>query len=115
MFDQRLILLPFLITDVLASTAEIRITSVSFQLHRPDDGDTTSETSVNVYQTTRRNIPEDSHLHTRRRENLKSHLLIYCLCRLSVPFYGFNPQPSGLLMSPFVPLFSEVASAVDLL
>jgi hypothetical protein len=35
----------------------------------------TSETSVNFYQTTRRNNPEDSHLHTRRRENLKSHLV----------------------------------------
>jgi hypothetical protein len=34
----------------------------------------TSETSVNFYQTTRRNNPEDSHLHTRRRENIKSHL-----------------------------------------
>jgi hypothetical protein len=33
----------------------------------------TSETSVNFYQTTRRYNPEDSHLHTRRRENLKSH------------------------------------------
>jgi hypothetical protein len=33
----------------------------------------TSETSVNFYQTTRRNNPEDSHLHTRRRVNLKSH------------------------------------------
>jgi hypothetical protein len=34
----------------------------------------TSETSVNFYQTTRHNTPEDgSHLHTRRRENLKSH------------------------------------------
>jgi hypothetical protein len=32
----------------------------------------TSETSVNFYQTTRRNIPEDSHLHNRRRKNLKS-------------------------------------------
>jgi hypothetical protein len=32
----------------------------------------TSETSVNFYQTTRRNIPEDRHAHTRRRENLKS-------------------------------------------
>jgi uncharacterized membrane protein YGL010W len=32
-----------------------------------------SETSVNLYQTTRLNIPEDSHLHTRLRENLKSH------------------------------------------
>jgi hypothetical protein len=33
----------------------------------------TSETSVNFYQTTRRNNPEDSHLHTRSRENLKSY------------------------------------------
>jgi hypothetical protein len=32
----------------------------------------TSETSGNFYQTTRRNNPEDSHLHTRRRKNLKS-------------------------------------------
>jgi hypothetical protein len=28
-----------------------------------------SEMSVNFYQTTWRNIPEDSHLHTRRCEN----------------------------------------------
>jgi hypothetical protein len=34
----------------------------------------TSETSVSVYQTTRRNNPEDSRLHTRRHENLKSHM-----------------------------------------
>jgi hypothetical protein len=33
----------------------------------------TSEGSVNFFQTTRRNNPEDSHLHYRRRENLKSH------------------------------------------
>jgi hypothetical protein len=33
----------------------------------------TSEMSVNFYQTTRRNNPQDSHLYTRRRENLKSH------------------------------------------
>jgi hypothetical protein len=33
---------------------------------------TTSETSVNFYQTTRPYNPEDSHLHTHRRENLKS-------------------------------------------
>jgi hypothetical protein len=33
----------------------------------------TSETSVNFYQTLRRNNPEDSNLHNRRRENLKSH------------------------------------------
>jgi hypothetical protein len=31
-----------------------------------------SETSVNLNQTTRSNNPEDSHLQTRRHENLKS-------------------------------------------
>jgi hypothetical protein len=34
----------------------------------------TSETLVNVYQTTRRYNPEDSHLRTHRRENLKSYI-----------------------------------------
>jgi hypothetical protein len=34
----------------------------------------TSETSVNTNLTTRPNIPEDSKLHTRRRENLKSRI-----------------------------------------
>jgi hypothetical protein len=34
-----------------------------------------SETSVNFCQATRRNNPEDSHLHTCRREKLKSHEL----------------------------------------
>jgi hypothetical protein len=33
----------------------------------------TSETSVNFYQTTQRYNPEDSHLRTHRRENLKSY------------------------------------------
>jgi hypothetical protein len=33
----------------------------------------TSETFVNFYQTTRRYNPEVSHLHTHRRENLKSY------------------------------------------
>jgi hypothetical protein len=32
----------------------------------------TSEMSVNFYQTTWPDIPEDSHLHTHRHENLKS-------------------------------------------
>jgi hypothetical protein len=33
----------------------------------------TSETLVNFYQTTRHYNPEDSRLHTHRRENLKSY------------------------------------------
>jgi hypothetical protein len=40
---------------------------------RAIEAETTSEILVNFYQTTRCNNPEDSHLHTRRRENLKSH------------------------------------------
>jgi hypothetical protein len=34
----------------------------------------TSEMLLNLYQTTRRNVPQDDHLHTRRRENLNSHI-----------------------------------------
>jgi hypothetical protein len=34
----------------------------------------TSETLVNFYQTTRYYNPEDSHLHTHLRDNLKSYL-----------------------------------------
>jgi hypothetical protein len=37
----------------------------------------TSETLVKFYQTTRRYNPERSHLHSRRRENLKSYLRVY--------------------------------------
>jgi hypothetical protein len=36
----------------------------------------TSETLVNFYQTTRRYNPEDSHLRTHRRENLKPYRVI---------------------------------------
>jgi hypothetical protein len=49
----------------------------------------TSERSVNFYQTTRRNNPEDSHLYTRRRENLKSkNVLLY--------YYSFGHKFSEL-------------------
>jgi hypothetical protein len=36
----------------------------------------TSEKSVDFYETIPRSIPEGYHLHTRRRENLKSRLII---------------------------------------
>jgi hypothetical protein len=40
----------------------------------------TSETSANIYQTTRRNIVEDSHLHTRRRESPASSVVLLIGC-----------------------------------
>jgi hypothetical protein len=42
----------------------------------------TSETLVNFYQTTRRYNPEDSNLHTHRRENLKSYFAEVLLGKL---------------------------------
>jgi hypothetical protein len=49
-----------------------------------------SETSVNFYQTTGRNNPEDSRLHNRRRENLKSHIInnIFTLLTVSQDYYA---------------------------
>jgi hypothetical protein len=44
-----------------------------------------SETSVNFNVTTRRYIPEDSKLHTCRREKLKSYIVYYW-------FYSWNPH-----------------------
>jgi hypothetical protein len=41
-------------------------------LQQQGEAASTSELSVNFYQTTRCKNPEDGHLHTRRRENLKS-------------------------------------------
>jgi hypothetical protein len=51
------------VSEVLAAS----ITALMMEAAR------TSETLVNVYQTTRRYNPEDSHLRTHRRENLKSY------------------------------------------
>jgi hypothetical protein len=50
---------------------------LTFQLRAPmNEAAGTSETSVNIYQTTRLNIPEDSYLDSRRRENLKFHIIM---------------------------------------
>jgi hypothetical protein len=51
----------------------------------------TSETSVNFYHTTQRNNPEDSHLYTRRRKNLKFHLtyIYWFWSFVSSPQYAF--------------------------
>jgi hypothetical protein len=61
----------------------------------------TSETLVKFYQTTRRYNPEDSHLRTHRRENLKSyqhgsvHFMKSCDSAMSLVFVilGDNDLP----------------------
>jgi hypothetical protein len=66
-------------------TAPFHILSNSLFINQPIEDDclgccalmmepvSTFETTANFYETTRRNIPEDSHLPARSRENLKSH------------------------------------------
>jgi hypothetical protein len=62
--------------DVVPCSLVLILTDVSEELliTLMMEADSTSETSVNVDQTARCYILEDSHLHTRHRENLKSHL-----------------------------------------
>jgi hypothetical protein len=48
-----------------------------------------SETSVFIYQTTRCNIPQDSHLHTRHRKNLKISRCKITLILLYEEFYSY--------------------------
>jgi hypothetical protein len=54
--------------DVLEVLAASTIRAIALMV----EAGGTSETSVNLYQSKRHNNPEDSHLHTRCRENLKS-------------------------------------------
>jgi hypothetical protein len=51
-----------------------------------------SETSVNFYQTTWRNNPEDCHIHTRLRENLKSHQGFIVIQPVRNVFLSWNPN-----------------------
>jgi hypothetical protein len=55
-----------------------------------------SETWVNIYQTTRRSIPDDCHLHSRRRENPKD----------TSKFPGFNLFPQTYFFYLFAVFFS---------
>jgi hypothetical protein len=62
----------------------------------------TSEPFVNFYQTTRSYNPEDSHLRTHRRENLKSYLVMSLFgsaliaTSVTVFTYLYNPRAYGL-------------------
>jgi hypothetical protein len=60
----------------------------------------TSETSVIVCQTTRRNNREDSHLHTRRRDNLKSPFPLLLGCSIHLR-YSSVVYALSILCNPF--------------
>jgi hypothetical protein len=56
--------------------------------------------------TTRQYIPEDSELHTRRRENLKSYMNIYCF--LFIPFYSLVNYASWNLEEKNISVKEEI-------
>jgi hypothetical protein len=58
----------------------------------------TSETSVDIQLRTQQYIPEDSELHTRSRENLKSHMNWFCS-------YFTNRQPRVRVSRTSSPFF----------
>jgi hypothetical protein len=62
-----------------------------------------SKISVNVYQTTRRHIPEDSTLHAHRCENLRSNMLLYQLSssRLLRPLASLFYPPGAFRVISF--------------
>jgi hypothetical protein len=70
----------------------------------------TSETSANFDVTTLCYIPEDSKLHTRRHENLKSHLIQRCSYLQQLRSYGSFRMYAGKQYQSrqFITLFCEV-------
>jgi hypothetical protein len=64
----------------------------------------TSDTSVDIDLRTRQYIPEDPELHTRRRENLKSHVS-KVICK------GYPLRELSLMIHPFA-IFTVVAGMV---
>jgi hypothetical protein len=61
------------VSDMLAASIIGAINTIFVLIALMMEAASTFETSVNFYQTTRFNNPEDRHLHARRRENLKSY------------------------------------------
>jgi archaellum biogenesis protein FlaJ (TadC family) len=67
----------------------------------------TSETSVNIYLITQQYIPQDSKLHTCRRENLKSHIVMDMhISSFIVPYFVHifmfcMPKASRFINIPF--------------
>jgi hypothetical protein len=70
------------VSEVLTGFIDLMMESVS-----------TSEISVSFSQSTRRNISENGHLHTRRHQNLRSHMYVsFFLLPLHPPLLPTKPQ-----------------------
>jgi hypothetical protein len=69
---------PSIIHSSAVNVKRIKVT-VFWSIALMMEAASTSETSVNFYQTTRRYNPEDGHLHTRRLEKLKSYYVVGCI------------------------------------
>jgi hypothetical protein len=69
------------------------------------DAESTSETTASFYEATRRNVRENSHLQTRRRENLKSHNHTDpCMITFYFYFENISEFMSQIPLSALVPL-----------
>jgi hypothetical protein len=60
-------------TEEISKIAVFRVASIIKAIALVTEAASTSETSVNLYRTTWRNIPEDSRFHIHRRQKLKPH------------------------------------------
>jgi hypothetical protein len=63
------------VSQKLMDISEVLAASIIKAIVHIMESVSTSETSVNFCETPRHNIPEHGHLYTRRRKNLKSHLV----------------------------------------
>jgi hypothetical protein len=99
--------------------SEVRTASIFTAIVMMMEAVRISETSVHFNVTTRRYIPEDSKLHTRCRENLKSHInfnvIILCYAFQVVSSFMFSTKILyAFLISPTHYTRSEHFVLVDL-
>jgi hypothetical protein len=86
----------------LTNVSEVLAASIIRAVILIMDAGRTPETLVNFYQTTRRYNPEDSHLRTHRRENLKSYFMLYQVTCLDVSEVNTSVIELALLITNYI-------------